>query len=253
MMNDMGTNQLADRTGDRPITGQRVNHFCSETVTWFGGMARALTDFPGGAFQGVRSVFRRGVLFGLVLMLVGCQTPSPTFVSPEEAGPDRTIVLREGDVVRITFPASPTLNTVQQIRRDGNINLSLVGDVKASGLSPSELEKAIIQAYGEQLVSKEVSVTLDSAAFAIFVTGAVLRPGKVMTDRPITILEAIAEAGGFDQSRANVKAVRVMRREGDRSKTYVINLKPAISGQSTTQFFMRPFDIIHVPERFSFF
>lgn len=253
MMNDMGTNQISDRTGDQPVGGSRVNNDCQVTVSRFCGIARVLTDSSGGVFRGVRSVLCRGALLGLVLILVGCQTPSPTFVPPEEAGPDRTIVLREGDVVRITFPASPTLNTVQQIRRDGNINLSLVGDVKASGLSPSELEKAIIQAYGDQLVSKEVSVTLDSAAFAIFVTGAVLRPGKVMTDRPITILEAIAEAGGFDQSRANVKAVRVIRREGDRSKTYVINLKPAISGQSTTQFFMRPFDIIHVPERFSFF
>lgn len=252
-MNDMATNQLSDRTGDQPVGGPRVNKDCQAAVSWFCGIARVLTDSSGGVFRGVRSVLCRGALLGLVLMLVGCQTPSPTFVPPEEAGPDRTIVLHEGDVVRITFPASPTLNTVQQIRRDGNINLSLVGDVKASGLSPSELEKAIIQAYGDQLVSKEVSVTLDSAAFAIFVTGAVLRPGKVMTDRPITILEAIAEAGGFDQSRANVKAVRVIRREGDRSKTYVINLKPAISGQSTTQFFMRPFDIIHVPERFSFF
>lgn len=252
-MNDMGTNQIPDRTGDQFVRGSRVNKVCQVTMSWFGGIARALTDFTGAPFRGVRSNVRRGVLLGLVLMLVGCQTPSPTFVPPEQAGPDRTIVLQEGDVVRITFPASPTLNTVQQIRRDGKINLSLVGDIKASGLSPAELEKAIIQAYGDQLVSKEVTVSLDSAAFAVFVTGAVLRPGKVMTDRPITVLEAIAEAGGFDQSRANVKAVRVIRREGDRSKTYVINLKPVISGESTTQFFIRPFDIIHVPERFSFF
>lgn len=252
-MNDMGTNQIQDRTGDQSVAGSTVKHLCQMAVRWLGGVAGAPTNSCRGAFRGLRRGLRGGVLFGVVLMLVGCQTPSPTFVPPDEAGPDRTVLLREGDVVRITFPASPTLNTVQQIRRDGNINLSLVGDIKASGLSPAELEKAIIQAYGDQLVSKEVTVSLDSAAFAIFVTGAVLRPGKVMSDRPITILEAIAEAGGFDQSRANVKAVRVIRREGDRSKTYVINLKPAISGQSTTQFFMRPFDIIHVPEKFSFF
>lgn len=188
-----------------------------------------------------------------VLLLAGCQSAQPTVISEAEAGPDVTITLREGDVVKVAFAGTPSLNTTQQIRRDGNINLALVGDVKAAGLTPGALEQEVLRAYGTQLLSREVTVTLESTTFPIFVTGMVLRPGKVLPDRPLTLLEAIMESGGFDPSRANLKAVRVMRREGDRMKTFIVNLKPALAGEPSVPFHLRPADIVYVPERFSLF
>jgi polysaccharide export outer membrane protein len=94
---------------------------------------------------------------------------------------------------------------------------------------------------------------LESSALAIFVNGAVLRPGKIMTDRPITALEAIMEAGGFDHTRANLKAVRVIRHEGGQVKNYTLNLKPAFQGKSSEPFYLKRSDIVYVPERFSVF
>jgi len=189
----------------------------------------------------------------LILLPSGCQSHRPTFISPADAEPDRAIVLREGDVVKVTFPGSPNLNTTQQIRRDGNINLALVGDLKAAGLTPSALEKEILNVYGNQLLAPDVTVSLESTAFSVFVTGMVLRPGKVTSDRPITLLEAIMESGGFDYTRANLKAVRVMRRDGERMKTFIIDLKPVMAGGPALPFHLRPSDIVYVPERFSMF
>ena len=80
-----------------------------------------------------------------------------------------------------------------------------------------------------------------------------LRPGKIMSDRPITALEAIMEAGGFDYTRANLKAVRVLRTQNDRTDHYTLNLKKVLQGEESEQFHLKPADIIYVPEKFTLF
>ncbi len=86
-----------------------------------------------------------------------------------------TIILREGDVLRITFPTAPNLNTAgATIRRDGNVSLTLVGDVKAAGKTLAQLKEDILTLYKDQTDSKEVTVELASSLFPVFVTGAVL-------------------------------------------------------------------------------
>jgi polysaccharide biosynthesis/export protein len=224
-----------------------------ETAT---GLATTLAP-PGSRIQtggpGVAPVLWVLWLCALVLLLPGCKSPHPTPVTEADAARSSDSTLREGDVLKIVFAGTPTLNTTQQIRRDGKINLPLVGDVQAAGFAARELEKQILDAYGSQLLSKEVTVSLESAAIPIFVTGMVLRPGKVMADRPMTLLEAIMEAGGFDYSRANLKAIRVMRREGDRMRTFILNLKPVLDGAPAAPFYLRPADMVYVPERFTLF
>jgi polysaccharide export outer membrane protein len=170
-----------------------------------------------------------------------------------EPAHSEALILREGDVLKISFPGSPNLETTQQIRRDGKITLQLAGELTATGMSPADLEKEIAKAYGSQLISKEVTVTVLSSVIPIFVTGAVLHPQKVVADHPISALEAIMEAGGFDYAKANLKDVRVIRYEDGRQHTYFLNLKLVMEGKQSDPFYLKPFDIIYVPERFSMF
>ncbi len=58
-----------------------------------------------------------------------------------------------------------------------------------------------------------------------------LRPGKISSDHPITALEAIMEAGGFDYTKANLKNVKVIRQEGSQTKNYILNLKRVMEGK----------------------
>lgn len=194
---------------------------------------------------------------GLLIAVTGCETTPKTtpYASHDEpmAVDPASQVLREGDAVRIAFPGAPNLNTVQQVRRDGRITLPLVGEFKAAGLTSPEMEKEMLKLYGPQLQTKEVSVSIEASAFPIYVTGAVLRPGKILSDRPITALEAIMEAGGFDQNRANMKAVTVIRNENGTTRNYVIDLKKIMDGVETEQFSLQPQDIIVVKERFQWF
>ena len=197
------------------------------------------------------AVFPALMMTGLLLAATGCQTsqPKPPPVTPHS----EALILREGDVLKISFPGSPNLDTTQTIRRDGKITLQLAGEITATGISPSDLEKEIAKAYGSQLISKEVTVTVISSSISVFVTGAVLNPHKVVADHPISALEAIMEAGGFDYAKANLKNVRVIRYENGSQHTYFLNLKDVMRGKQSDPFYLKPSDIVYVPERFSMF
>lgn len=196
----------------------------------------------------------------MLLLGTGCATPSQRDQKSNAAigqtapkAPDSApkMVLREGDVVQVAFPGAPALNTVQTIRRDGRIALPSVGELQASGFSPAELSAELTRIYGPQLVHKEVLVTLVSSSFSVFVSGAVVRPGKVVTDHPISALEAIMEAGGFDSARANLKEVVIIR--AGNALPQKLDLKRVLDGRESTPFLLMPGDIVHVPDRLVIF
>jgi len=170
-----------------------------------------------------------------------------------DSAPFTSIEAREGDVLKLSFPGAPNLSTSQQIRRDGKIVLPMGGELKAAGLTPAELEAALLKQYGNQLVSKEIIVTVETSVYDVFVTGAVLKPGKVTANRPITALEAVMEAGGFDFVKADRTQVSIIRNVRDEVRNYKVNLKATMQGGVNRNFYLRPSDIVYVPERFSFF
>ncbi len=222
-------------------------------------------DWANGSLRGRNSAWRgawAGVTACVLLLMLGaagCRTPEFTKVeerataTPTNAmGQAEVLVLHEGDLLKISFPGAPNMNTTQQIRRDGRIALPLKGEFKAAGLTTSEMEKELLKLYAPELVTKEVTVTVESASFPIYVTGAVLRPGKLIYDRPITALEAVMEAG-VDYGKANLKSVTVIRHEGGRMHRFKLNLKQVLQGQPSQPFSLKPSDIIFIPERFSWF
>lgn len=207
-----------------------------------------------------RSSFSALFAAAILLACTSCQTP-PTLHDTPSAVPNVSQVgqsteeftLQGGDTIKIAFPGAPNLDSTQQIRRDGRINLPMAGELMAAGKSPVALEKELIAKLGAQLVSKEVTVTVVSAPFAVFVSGAVLRPGKITTDRPISVLEAIMEAGGFDMTKANPSSVVVIRQTGLTTENFTLNLKQVLEGKQTTPFYLRRSDVVHVPEKFNWF
>jgi len=191
-----------------------------------------------------------------VFTFAGCQT-SKLNESSKKIVPDQShseiITLQEGDDLKISFPGSANLDTTQQIRRDGKISLPLVGEIQAAGETPDDLQQNLIKLYAPQILSKEVIVTVESSAFPVYVTGCVIRPGKISSDKPMTALEAVMEAGGFDYEKANLRNVRVIRSENGVSKSYTLNLKLALNGNEDKPFYLKPSDIVYVPEKFSWF
>ena len=61
------------------------------------------------------------------------------------------------------------------------------------------------------------------------------------------------EAGGYDPAKANLKAVKVLRRENERTEHHTFNIKRVLDGRQSESFNLKPSDIIFVPERFTWF
>ena len=196
-----------------------------------------MTHLPRQGIQRrVGATWFASLLILIVGFNTGCQSvPPPSDASAGALGnPDprrvESLVLREGDEVRISFPGAPNLDTTQRVRTDGRVTLAMIGEVVAAGASPAEFEQKLLQLYDKELISKEVQVTVMSSTFSIFVSGAVAAPRKVVSDHRLTVLEAIMEAGGFAPGRSEMRAVRVIRIENGETKNYVVNLKSAFEG-----------------------
>jgi polysaccharide export outer membrane protein len=196
-------------------------------------------------------LFFNALIAAAALALAGCAStsappPATTMKSP-------VITLREGDIIKISFPGAANLDTTQQIRRDGKINLQLIGEVDAAGMEPEELQKKLDDLYAPQLSSKEITVSLQTSSFPVYVNGEVVHPGKINSDHPITALEAIMESGGPNPETANMKVVKVNRLENGKYKVYQLNLKDVLDGKSDQPFYLKPNDIVFVPQRFQLF
>ncbi len=178
--------------------------------------------------------------------------PPQTAAATPAANPE-SLVLQEGDTIHISFPGAPALNTVQTIRRDGKITLDLVGEINAAGLKPHALEVELIKKLGDQLVEKEVSVTVQSSTFIVYVTGCVLRPGKLISERVLSPLQAVIEAG-IDHNKASLKKVTVVRDLPNGQRLiFKLNLDKELKGEPTEPFDLKPFDTIFVPEKFTWY
>jgi polysaccharide export outer membrane protein len=207
------------------------------------------------AFRIAPALLLAGILLTATTFLTGCGTMPSGMPASTKATMDlphsEAITLREGDILKITFPGSPNLDTLQPIRRDGRLNLPLIGEVEAAGLTPAALQDKLIQTYASQISTKQIVVQVQSSTFPVYVTGAVIRPGKVLTDHPLDALAAVMEAGGFNYELADMKHVKIVRNENGVMQHFVVNLKAILQSKGTQPFWLQPNDIVYVPEKFS--
>ena len=183
----------------------------------------------------------------LLLLLETTSCRSVPDIAVASSTPPPAMVLLPGDDVEISVFGVPDLNTSQRIRPDGKISAKLFGDIMAAGKTPSELQKELMKLYESQIQVKAITVIARSAA-AIYVTGAVGRPGKVEYLRPMTALEAIMEAGGFDQKAgARRGKVRVVRTENNQVKSYLVDFDVILTKGGQAPLYLKPFDTVYVP------
>ncbi len=179
---------------------------------------------------------------------LACQDMDGVSQVPAEAGASRPSgALAPGDEISVSFSGAPELNTKQKVQANGKVSLPTIGDVSASGRTITSFQAQLTSMYQPHLQDPTVVVSLESAAAGVYLSGEVLRPGKIPLDRPMTVLEAVMEAGGFSPL-ANPKQVIVMRNEGGKIQRYVLNLNNALSGVESRAFYVRPFDVIYVKQ-----
>lgn len=183
------------------------------------------------------------------LFCTGCETVRENTGPVPKSSMQRAVVLAPGDILSISFPGAPDLNMTEKIRPDGRINLPQVGEVKAGGKSPEALQSDLSRLFEEKLQNASVVVGLARTGAAVYVSGAVNRPGKVSMERPLTAFEAIMESGGFTPGLANPKKVILVRQTEGRQITQVLDLSPALRNEPTGTFYLKPYDTLIVQEK----
>lgn len=178
----------------------------------------------------------------------GCESAEPYTPIPAEAYSARPGgTLNAGDVIRVSYPGAPELNTVQKIEANGKVSLPTIGSVTAQGKSIASLQSQLTGLYQSHLQNPTVLVAVETAASGVYVSGEVMKPGKIGLDRPMTAFEAIMEAGGFTKF-ANPKQVVVVRNVNGKHQRYALNLSDTLSGASDSAFYLRPYDTIFVKQ-----
>lgn len=186
------------------------------------------------------------VAAAVMFVSVGCQNTGPAMPIPAEAAASKPSgTLAPGDEITVVFSGAPELNTKQKIQANGKVSLPTIGDVSAAGRTITSFQSQLASMYQPHLQDPNVVVSLESASAGVYVSGEVLRPGKIPLDRPMTALEAVMEAGGFTKF-ANPKQVIVVRNEGGKNQRYVLNMNDALSGAESRPFYVRPFDVLYV-------
>lgn len=190
----------------------------------------------------------------LLLPLLQAAQARPAAPNPL-GGPDYRI--GPEDVLIISVWQNPELSRTVSVRPDGKISLPLVNDVQAAGLTPLELREALIKALRDYMPSPEVSVGLSEMnSFKVTVMGEVKRPDRYRLRGPATVLDLLAQAGGF-QEWANRDRIVVLRPRASRSpggkageefERIPFDYKKVTSpGGEASNIAVRPDDIIVVP------
>jgi len=160
-----------------------------------------------------------------------------------------TYVIGVGDVLEINVWKEGELSKNVGVRTDGMITLPLIGEIKAVGLTPVQLQEQITASLSKVMSDPLVVVMVGAVNSLSFnIMGQVYRPGFFPLSRPITILDAIALCGGF-RDFAKQKKIYILRTAPDGTQQKIhFNYKQVIKGQNMSQnILVEPRDTIVVP------
>lgn len=187
-------------------------------------------------------------LFLLILLSTASaqQSAPPPPASSKSAQTSPDYRLTTGDKLRVEVYKDPQLSQNLQIRPDGKITLPLLGDIPAAGKTPTELRDNITSALREYITNPVVTViVVEATPSTIYVMGEVGRPGPQPMSGPISILQALAMAGGF-KDFAHTKDITILRRSSTGLRRLRFNYNDAIKSESAPMM-LEPGDTVIVP------
>lgn len=181
----------------------------------------------------------RKVLFAwIVVMLVGLLGGMPAIAASGR-------LINTNDVLQISVLYQTELNATTRVDPDGTIDLPYAGRIQAGGLTTGGLAAKIANILKEKGLVKAPQVTVELSSFGLQVSvlGAVGQPGNVVLDRPSTILQVLARAGGIRED-AGAAIIVVHTKNGIRR----INAKELMAGRSSNNLVLSNNDTIYVEQ-----
>lgn len=155
------------------------------------------------------------------------------------ASPSGAYILGPTDRVRLKVYGEPDITGEYEIDANGNVSIPLAGQVKAAGLTTKQLERSITSALAKGIV-RDPRVNVEMVAYRPFyILGEVKKSGEYPYRVGLTVLDAVATAGGYTY-RANEGKVYLRRSGSTVEETYPMDAPVLIY----------PGDNVRVPERY---
>jgi len=176
------------------------------------------------------------------------QPPSATAGGFQERNP--RYGLRKGDSFDVDFAFSPEFNQTVVVQPDGYITLRGAGSMRVEGQTIPELTETIKKAYANILHNPVVTVALKDFEKPYFVAaGQVGKPGKYDLRSDLTLVEAVAIAGGFTQNSKHSQVVLFRRVSDQLVEARLFNVKQMLQSRDLSEdAHLRPGDMIYVPQ-----
>lgn len=155
-----------------------------------------------------------------------------------------------GDVLQVVVWKEPDASVASTlVRADGKITLPLVRELDVDGKTPSEIEATIAEKLAPFIKAPEVSVVVkESHSKRVYMVGAIKREGPINLLSQLTVMQAIAEAGGVTDF-AKPKKIYVLRVVDGKQVKMPFDYKAALRGERTDQnILLQPNDTVVIPK-----
>ena len=141
------------------------------------------------------------------------------------------------------------LSRLVSVRPDGFVTFPMVGDVFVANKTMSEVQEYVDPQYNKISPSLHVTIFLEQhAGSMVYLLGVVKEPGAYKITKPITVLEAMALAGGTTED-AQLGSVLVLRKMNKKIVGTRVDVASSLSlEQGGYQFYLAPDDVVYVPQ-----
>ena len=181
------------------------------------------------------------ILCLLIASGIGTGVPAPASAQTQALAPSSaaTYVLGPNDRIRLKVYGKSDISGEYEIDAGGHVSVPLAGHIKAAGATTRQLERSITSALSKGIV-RDPRVNVEIAAYRpYYILGEVKKSGEYPYRLGLTVMDAVASAGGFTY-RANENKVYLRRAGAGVEETIALDAPVPVF----------PGDNIRVPERF---
>lgn len=158
--------------------------------------------------------------------------------APAQAGADESrqandeYLIDKGDILEINVWKEEELTRTLKVRVDGKISLPLVDDIQAAGRTPLELKETIREALADYIEVPQVTVIVQEQSGQYFLIGEVANTGAFPLQKDLTVIQALAKAGGFTEW-ADKDSILLLRREQGEEKRIEVDYDAIVAGKAS--------------------
>lgn len=152
-----------------------------------------------------------------------------------------------GDVLDIAVWKDEALTRTVVVLPDGTVSFPLIGRLAVAEKTVEQVREELIGKLSRYVPDLELSVDVrQTTSMVVYVIGRVNAPGRQALNATVTVLQALAMAGGPNPYAAR-NSIKVFRKEGAATRVFTVRYNDIVDGDLTTNMELRRGDVIVVP------